>query len=31
MERYLYFGSLGRHEPQYAVPQFTGLALKPRP
>src|ERR1700760_93886 len=29
MERYLYFGSLGRHERQYAVPQFVGLALQP--
>ena len=29
MERYLYFGSLGAHERQYAVPQFVGLALTP--
>ncbi|HEY0266270.1 MAG TPA: methyltransferase domain-containing protein [Rhizomicrobium sp.] len=29
MERYLYFGSLGRHERQYQVPNFIGLALNP--
>jgi SAM-dependent methyltransferase len=29
MERYLYFGSLGPRERQYAVPQFVGLALHP--
>ncbi len=29
MERYLYYGSLGPHERQYQVPNFTGLALNP--
>jgi SAM-dependent methyltransferase len=29
MERYLYFGSLGLHEPQYQIANFTGLALHP--
>ena len=29
MEPYLYFGSLGRHERQFQVPNFTGLALEP--
>jgi SAM-dependent methyltransferase len=29
MEQYLYFGSLGLHEPQYAIANFTGLALNP--
>jgi predicted SAM-dependent methyltransferase len=30
MEQYLYFGSLGLHERQYQVPNFTGLALAPQ-
>jgi SAM-dependent methyltransferase len=29
MEQYLYFGSLGLHESQFQIPNFTGLALKP--
>lgn len=29
MERYLYFGSLGRHERQFQIPNFIGLALEP--
>ena len=29
MEQYLYFGSLGRHERQFQVPNFIGLALEP--
>ena len=29
MEQYLYFGSLGLHERQYQIPNFTGLALQP--
>ena len=29
MEPYLYFGSLGPHERQYRIPNFTGLALHP--
>lgn len=29
MEQYLYFGSLGPHERQYQIPNFTGLALEP--
>jgi SAM-dependent methyltransferase len=29
MEPYLYFGSLGQHERQFQVPNFTGLALEP--
>lgn len=29
MDRYLYFGSLGPHEPQYRIPNFIGLALEP--
>jgi SAM-dependent methyltransferase len=29
MEQYLYFGSLGTHERQYAIPNFIGLALNP--
>ena len=29
MEQYLYYGSLGPHERQYAVPNFLGLALHP--
>ena len=29
MEQYLYFGSLGLHERQYQIPNFTGLALEP--
>ena len=29
MEQYLYFGSLGPQERQYAVPNFVGLALNP--
>ena len=29
MEQYLYFGSLGLHERQYQIPNFTGLALNP--
>ena len=29
MEQYLYYGSLGPHERQYAVPNFLGLALQP--
>jgi SAM-dependent methyltransferase len=27
---YLYFGNLGESEPQFKVPNFVGLALKPR-
>ena len=30
MEPYLYFGSLGAHERQYQIPNFTGLALEPK-
>jgi SAM-dependent methyltransferase len=29
MEQYLYFGSLGQHERQFQIPNFTGLALEP--
>src|SRR6201991_5361233 len=29
MEPYLYFGSLGRHERQFQVPNFIGLTLDP--
>ena len=29
MEQYLYFGSLGPHERQFQIPNFTGLALEP--
>jgi SAM-dependent methyltransferase len=29
MEQYLYFASLGPEERQYAIPNFTGLALEP--
>jgi len=29
MEQYLYFGSLGPHERQYQVANFTGLAIAP--
>ena len=29
MEQYLYYGSLGPHERQYAVPNVLGLALHP--
>lgn len=29
MEPYLYFGSLGPHERQFQIPNFTGLALEP--
>ena len=29
MEQYLYYGSLGPHERQYAVPNFLGLARHP--
>ena len=29
MEQYLYFGSLGLHERQFQIPNFTGLALHP--
>jgi SAM-dependent methyltransferase len=29
MEQYLYFGSLGLHERQYQIANFTGLALHP--
>jgi SAM-dependent methyltransferase len=29
MEQYLYFGSLGLHERQFQIPNFTGLALEP--
>jgi len=29
VEQYLYFGSLGPHERQFQIPNFTGLALEP--
>lgn len=30
MEAYLYFGNLGPHERQFQIPNFIGLALRPK-